>query len=350
MRSLLLLISLLFACNAALGEVIYRVKRGDSLGKIAQKFHVTVRELKRANRLKGNTIYVGQKLVIPVKSNGRLKREKSATRTVYRIYRVKRGDTLGKIAARFHTTVRELKKINRLRSNRIYVGQRLKVPVRVKVASASSSKAATSAGIVRKGGAVFVPEGLTKVPIYKYYRVKRGDSVLKIAKKLHVSPRMIIRLNHLKRPYILRPGQRLKILVGYKDVLKLNRPIAFRFPLDGRVDPTVREKGYPGIFILSPPGAPVKAAETGIVKFAGEDSKLLKAYGKMVIIQHPEGYRTVYANLGSIDVKPNQLVKRGQVIGTAGTSGVWGRSGIYFDISKVYRGKTYHINPLEVLK
>ena len=191
---------------------------------------------------------------------------------------------------------------------------------------------------------------MTKVPVYKYYRVRSGDSVIKIAKKFHVSPRSIIRINRLRRPYILRPGQKLKILVGYRDVLKLNRPIQFKFPLDGRIDPTIREDGYPGIFIVSRPGAPVKAAETGIVKFAGKDSKLLKAFGNMVIIQHPKGYRTVYGNLDKVFVKPNQLVKRGEVIGTAGTSGIWGRSGLYFDISRVYNGKTYHIQPLEVLK
>ena len=323
MRILLFFISFLFLFSTAYADVIYRVKRGDTLGKIARKFGVPVSEIKRVNRIRGSRIYVGQKLRIPVKG----KKGSSS----YVVYRVKRGDSLKKIAAKFGTTVSEIKRLNHLKSSTIYVGQKLKVPVKSSRYLSPSS-------------------GLTKVPVYKYYRVRRGDTVLKIAKRFRVSPRVIIRENHLKKPYIIRPGQRLKILVGYRDILKLNRPVEFHFPLDGRVDPTVREKGYPGIFILGSPGEEVKAAETGMVKFAGRDEKLLKAYGNVVILQHPEGYRTVYSNLGKIFVKPGQLVKRGEVIGTAGTSGDWGRSGLYFEVSKVYNGNVYYLNPLEVLK
>jgi len=346
MRILSFFISLFFLLSSTVyADVIYKVKRGDTLAKIARKFGVSVSEIKRRNRLRSSRIYAGQKLIIPTK---RKSSSKSSSKTKVKLvsYKVKRGDTLAKIAAKFGTTVSELKRINRLRSSRIYVGQRLKVPVKVRVSSSSKKRPTSYSSTSPR----FAPGGLTKVPIYKYYRVKPGDTVIKIAKKFKVSPSVIIRENNLRRPYRLRVGQRLKILVGYKDVLKLNRPVEFRFPLDGRVDPTVREKGYPGIFILSRPGAPVKAAETGIVKFAGDNQKMLKAYGKLVIIQHPDGYQTVYGNLDKVFVKKNQVVKRGEVIGTAGTSGVWGRSGLYFDISKVYNGKTYHINPLEVLK
>ena len=338
MRALILFISLLLITYSANATVYYRVKRGDSLSKIAKKYGVSVSLIKRVNRLKGSRIYVGQRLKIPVKARNRS--ISSGSYTKYIIYRVKRGDSLIKIAKKFKTTVSAIKKANRLRRSTIYPGQKLRIPVKSRTWHKSSR--------TEKRSSTF--SGLTKVPVYKYYRVKRGDSVIKIAKRFHVSPRTIIRVNRLRRPYVLRPGQKLKILVGYRDVLNINRQPEFKFPLDGRVDPTIREDGYPGIFIVSRPGAPVKAAETGIVKFAGRDSKLLKAFGNMVIIQHPKGYRTVYGNLGKIFVKPNQIVKRGEVIGTAGTSGIWGKSGLYFDISRIYNGKTYHIQPLEVLK
>lgn len=344
MRILILFISLFLFIYSANATVYYRVKKGDSLSKIAKKFGISVAQIKRANNLKRNTIYVGQKLKIPIKRRPNTRTQHPHIK--YIIYRVKRGDSLGKIAQKFGITVSEIKRINKIKGHIIYVGQKLKIPIKENSKFSSRRENINT----RKGKTVFVPNGLTKVPVYKYYRVRSGDSVIKIAKKFHVSPRSIIRINRLRRPYILRPGQKLKILVGYRDVLKLNRPIQFKFPLDGRIDPTIREDGYPGIFIVSRPGAPVKAAETGIVKFAGKDSKLLKAFGNMVIIQHPKGYRTVYGNLDKVFVKPNQLVKRGEVIGTAGTSGIWGRSGLYFDISRVYNGKTYHIQPLEVLK
>jgi LysM repeat protein len=331
MRILSFFVSFLFLFSTAFADVIYKVRRGDTLEKIAQKFGVSVSEIKKINKIKGSKIYVGQKLRIPVK-------KKRGRNSSYIIYKVKRGDSLKKIANRFGTSVSEIKRLNKLKGSTIYVGQKLKVPVK-------SARKKNCGSKVK-----FSSSGLTKVPVYKYYKVKRGDSILRIAKKFGVSPRVIIRENHLKKPYIIRPGQKLKILVGYRDVLRLNRPIEFHFPLDGRVDPTVREKGYPGIFILGSPGEEVKAAENGIVEFAGKDERLLKAYGNVVIIEHPEGYRTVYSNLDKVFVKPKQIVKRGDTIGTAGMSGDWGRSGIYFEVSKVYNGKVYYLNPLEVLK
>ena len=328
MKILLFCISLLMLTISAFADVTYTVRKGDNLGKIAKRYGVSVREIIRANNLrKPYIIRPGQKLRIPTK--GRVSKKKT-----YIYYRVKRGDSLAKIAKRFNTSVKKLIALNNLKKPyTIRPGQRLKVP------------SAKSYSRRRRRLSLF-----SKVPVYRYYRVKRGDSVFKIAKRFKVSSRTIIRENKLRKPYILRPGQRLKILVGYRDVLKLNRPIQFKFPLDGRVDPTVREKGYPGIFILSHQGAKVKAAETGIVKFAGKDEHFLKTYGNVVVIEHPEGYQTVYSNLDEIFVEPRQIVKRGKVIGTAGVSGDWGKSGIYFEINKVYNGKVYQINPLEVLK
>ncbi|WP_457568536.1 LysM peptidoglycan-binding domain-containing protein [Desulfurobacterium sp.] len=329
---------------------IYKVKRGDSLEKIARKFGIPIRKIIKANHLrKPYTIYPGQKLKVPVKSNHTKRSTASAEKnrtTATRIikYRVKKGDYLGRIARKFNTSVQEIIKLNRLkRPYRIYRGQILKIPVKVttEIKPSKKSKAKTSTPRYSM---------LRKVPIYRYYRVRRGDSIGKIAKKFGVSVRSIIRVNHLRKPYIIRPGQRLKILVGYKDRLALNRPLEFKMPLDGQIDTTIRTKGYRGIFIIAPPGEPVRAAEVGIVKFAGKDEKFLKKYGNVVILEHPQGYTTIYASLGKIDVKPGQLVHRGEVIGTSGTTGDWGRSGLYFEISRIHKGKAYPLNPLEVLR
>jgi len=129
--------------NTKKGYVIYKVKRGDSLIKIAKKFGVSVKEIKRANKLKGNKIFAGQRLKIPVYGIVKKKSiKKSYTRSKYPrlvkekvkrrvivIYRVRRGDSLIKIARRFRTSVKEIKRINRLRGNLIRVGQKLKIPI-----------------------------------------------------------------------------------------------------------------------------------------------------------------------------------------------------------------------------
>ena len=93
----------------------YKVRRGDSLVRIAKRHGTSVRKLKALNNLRSNRIYAGQKLVIE-------KYPVSYTR-----YRVRRGDNLQSIAKKFGLRIRELKKMNHLRGSRIYAGQLLKV-------------------------------------------------------------------------------------------------------------------------------------------------------------------------------------------------------------------------------
>ena len=183
MRILILFISLFLFIYSANATVYYRVKKGDSLSKIAKKFGISVTQIKRANNLKRNTIYVGQKLKIPIKRRPNTRTQHPHIK--YIIYRVKRGDSLGKIAQKFGITVSEIKRINKIKGHIIYVGQKLKIPIKENSKFSSRRENINT----RKGKTVFVPNGLTKVPVYKYYRVRSGDSVIKIAKKFHVSPR-----------------------------------------------------------------------------------------------------------------------------------------------------------------
>ncbi|HIC97726.1 MAG TPA: LysM peptidoglycan-binding domain-containing protein [Aquificaceae bacterium] len=105
--------------------ILYRVRPGDSLQKIAKRFGVSWREIKRINGLRSNVIRVGQKLKIPKKRG----RTFSKRDVVYIKYRVRRGDSLIKIAKRFGVSWREIKRANGLRSNVIRRGQLLRVPV-----------------------------------------------------------------------------------------------------------------------------------------------------------------------------------------------------------------------------
>jgi len=72
-----------------------------------------------------------------------------------------------------------------------------------------------------------------------------------------------------------------------------------------------------GINIAAPVGTPVRATASGWVVFRGYK----KGYGKMVIIQHRHGFRTLYAHLDDIKVGLGEFVKRGKIIGTVGTTG-----------------------------
>lgn len=89
----------------------YKVQKGDSLWSIANKFNVTISEIKSLNNLTSDTIYVDQNLNIP--SNN--------------IYVVKSGDTLYKLAGAYNTTVDKIKKDNNLTTDNIYIGQKLMI-------------------------------------------------------------------------------------------------------------------------------------------------------------------------------------------------------------------------------
>ena len=102
---------------------VHVVQRGDNLESIARDNGTTIAALMRANKIRSkNRIYVGQKLKIP--SGTTVDAPSKPT-----VYVVKRGDSLGSIAVRHGTTIKTLMEVNRINSmNRIYVGQKLKIP------------------------------------------------------------------------------------------------------------------------------------------------------------------------------------------------------------------------------
>ncbi|WP_338470999.1 LysM peptidoglycan-binding domain-containing protein [Niallia sp. XMNu-256] len=134
----------------------YKIQSGDTLGKIAKQFDMTIAELKTLNNLKSDLIYAGATLRVsgqgapsqPAQTVS-IQAEKSvATPTTDNAktdtYVIKSGDTLGKIASKFNTSVSNLKSLNGLRSDLIFVGQKLKV---TGTAPASSVNKVSSAEI-----------------------------------------------------------------------------------------------------------------------------------------------------------------------------------------------------------
>lgn len=95
----------------------YTVSRGDSLSVIAQRFGVSLSELKRMNNLNSNTIHIGQVLAIPGGATST-----SAEHTI------RRGETLSEIAQLYRVSLSSLREVNALRGDRIMVGQVLKIP------------------------------------------------------------------------------------------------------------------------------------------------------------------------------------------------------------------------------
>ena len=100
----------------------YRVRKGDTVGTIARRFGVGQRTLMAANGIRNaNRIRIGQKLKIP----GRSGRSSYSNSPVS--YKVRRGDSLSKIAKKFSTSMSRLKSLNSGLSSKIFPGQKIRV-------------------------------------------------------------------------------------------------------------------------------------------------------------------------------------------------------------------------------
>lgn len=185
-------------------RIVYKVKNGDYLGRIASRHRCTVAQIKRWNNLKSNDIRVGQRLIIyrggvsssssssassaSAKQSGTTTQASAQAPANTTTYTVKSGDVLGKIAERHGCTVAQLKAWNGLTSNNIRVGQKLKVAA---PASNSSSQSASADHIV--------------------YTVRSGDSFYSIAKNYPgISAQDIMDFNGLSSSNI-HPGMKIRI-------------------------------------------------------------------------------------------------------------------------------------------
>jgi murein DD-endopeptidase MepM/ murein hydrolase activator NlpD len=109
----------------------------------------------------------------------------------------------------------------------------------------------------------------------------------------------------------------------------------FRWPVNGRVitafGPRPSGQQNDGINVSVPEGTPIKAAEDGVVAYAGNE---LKTYGNLVLVRHSNGYVTAYAHASEIMVKRDDPVKRGQIIAKAGQTGNVAAPQLHFEIRK----------------
>lgn len=198
----------------------YRVRRGDSLTVIAQRFGTSVKAIQRLNDLAGTRIYAGQVLRIPglrraSAGRGGSARSQTAGRGAANSaspaperYRVRRGDSLSLIARRFGTSVGAIRQMNGLRGSRIHPGQVLKLsePPRVPKEPADPDPTASA-----KAGAS-TPSAPAPASRPRLYRVRRGDSLTVIARRFGTSVSEIRRANRLRGTRII-VGQNLKIPV-----------------------------------------------------------------------------------------------------------------------------------------
>lgn len=260
--------------SVALGGT-YIVRRGDTVYSIARAHDLPIRSLIDTNGLRPPyEIKVGQRLKIPAG----------------RFHVVQRGETAYSISRMYNVDVTSLTSLNRIPAPyTIKVGQKLQVPSREPARTAPSSVVA--------GG---------PVPL------ARPSGAVSAA-----------------------PAQTASNVTVPKDPLP-SPPAAtgsFVWPVEGKILSTYGPKANglhnDGINIAAETGAPVRASQSGVVAYSGNE---LKGYGNLLLVRHDNGWMTAYAHNSKLLVNRGDTVTRGQTISLAGNSGSVVTPQVHFEV------------------
>ncbi len=190
----------------------HKIKSGETLGHIAQKYNTSVKHLRKVNSIRGNNIRAGKYLVIPVSSKNKSSYALSSTQRLKSIQNTKRGssstrinhivqngESFWDISRKYNVNMHKLAKWN---------GMAIKDPLKrgQKLVVWSSSKSALAKQTVAK---THNPNSTIKSI---HYTVRNGDSLSRIATKYRVDVKDLHRWNTIKGKYI-QPGQRLKLYI-----------------------------------------------------------------------------------------------------------------------------------------
>jgi murein DD-endopeptidase MepM/ murein hydrolase activator NlpD len=295
------------------------------------------------------------------------------------------GDTLESIARRYDVPVAAVMEANSIgQAGRVHPGQHLVIPRRrgpgPAVAAAAPPPTRMAAAGAMPSPAPVGPPRTALAPGSSVHVVAPGETLHSIARHYKKSVLVLAKANNMAPDTAVRVGTRIAIPGGasvaaavapalappaarnepaVESVATVESPhsarlaapvapdaadgtakaeapgAAFRWPVRGRViagfGPKPNGLQNDGINLAVPEGTPVKAADDGVVAYAGNE---LKGYGNLVLVRHSNGFVTAYAHASEIMVKRGDSVKRGQVIAKSGQTGSVSSPQLHFEIRK----------------
>ena len=316
------------------------VRQGDTLYEIARRHGMTVSAIKRANGLTGNIIRPGQQLYLkageapaaPRTVARKTQREPLLTETPLtesETYTVQRGDSLYAISRRTGIKVAALKQLNNIRDvRRMRPGTVLKlrddsvaryasrnagasIPSMRDVASPRETTTAAPALTGTK------PIILNRTPSERISEPAKSESTR--------TPRFGAKRVTTTKVAAKQP-QEASGQTGSKRL---------RWPVTGRIirgfGPRADGTKNDGINIAVPIGTDIRAAEAGVVAYAGDE---LKGYGNLILIRHDNGLVSAYAHGDRMLVRRGDQISRGQVIAKAGKTGSVKQPQLHFELRK----------------
>lgn len=236
-------------------------------------------------------------------------------------YTVKQGDSLAKIAKATGANIDAIKAANNLSAGSIRIGQELKIPNGT--ASADAIKTAS-------------------IPAQKVDQVKPAQAASAPVQTASAQP----------APYKAPAATQTVDDVEKKSDVSAAAPEAtgigkYRWPVRGQViaayGANVNGSRNDGIDISVPQGTAIKAAENGVVIYAGNG---LKELGNTVLVRHDDGTVTVYGNADTLSVTRGQKIQRGQTVAVSGMSGDVKQPQVHFEVRK----DAAPVNPMTFLE
>ena len=310
------------------------VAPGETIDVIAQRHGVPATALIEANSLPpGAAVRPGQRLVIPRYLGGAPSAAPNASAAAPRptpappaalsptqpatvtgtsgLHVVAAGDTLYKISRTYGRTVADLAKANNIEPTAtLKIGDRIVIPGGSATAGKSAPKTAPK----------------TAQPLAAPSNAKAAAPKATPAKATPAP-----KPESSQQAAVVTPSEETPTPA----VAKSDGAPSFRWPVKGRViagfGPKPNGQQNDGINLAVPEGTPIKAAEDGVVAYAGNE---LKGYGNLVLIRHANGYVTAYAHAKEFLVKRGDQIKRGQVIANSGQTGNVDTPQLHFEVRK----------------
>jgi murein DD-endopeptidase MepM/ murein hydrolase activator NlpD len=307
------------------GGTFITVQRGDTIDGLVRRYGVPADAIAEANNIpNGTALRPGQNLVIPkYESTGATTPRvvahtqhqpapvPSAPATVgQHVHVIAPGETLMALSRKYHKSLSEIARANNIPpSTMVKVGDRIVIPgVRAQAQVAAAPKPAA--------------------PPTQHARSTPAPAPTQKVASVPAAPAAAPTAN------IVTPAAHNPEPPKVKTDVTAAMP-SFRWPVRGRViagfGPKPSGAQNDGINVAVPEGTPIKAAEDGVVAYAGNE---LKTYGNLVLVRHSNGYVTAYAHASEILVKRDDPVKRGQIIAKAGQTGTVGSPQLHFEIRK----------------
>lgn len=310
------------------------VQPGDTVESIAKLYRLPVEDIIAYNHLEAPyALKTRQRLILPLPKD----------------HKVGRNDTLYSLSRMYGVSPEHIAAVNHIDPPyTLHMGQMLRIPVTgatppvkavaeaepaIKAAAKADAKQKQISADVKKPPQVAASEAqMLKTPGPSPEHKAFNSLLTKISgdekSKSDAPHARTAETSSMLTPFAEQPDEKVTYVA-------LSKRSDFIWPVRGQVISSYGPKAgglyNDGINIAAPRGTPVKAAADGVVAYVGDK---LHSYGNLVLIRHPGGMITAYAHLNAVTVREGMPVKRGQAIGSVGSTGTVANAQLHFEVRK----------------